>query len=102
VLAVLEFSYVFTYGRSADAGMALDVHVVTKCQHNGLDLGCEFAGGGEDEGLGFADSDIDGLEDGNGECGSFTGTRLGLGDDVAALGDGEDGALLDRRGFFKV
>lgn len=102
MLAILEFSDVFAYGRSADAGMALDIHVVTQCEHDGLDLGCEFAGGGEDEGLCFADGDIDGLEDGDGKGCGFTGTGLGLGNDVAALCDGENGALLDGGGFFKV
>lgn len=102
MLAVLKLTDILANGGSADAGVTLDVHVVTEGENNGLDLGRELTGGGQNEGLCFADGDIDGLEEGNGECGGFTGTGLGLCYDIAALGDGEDSSLLDGGGLFKV
>ena len=50
----------------------------------------------------LTEGDIDGLEDGNGEGGGFTGTGLGLRNDIPALSDGQDGTLLDSRGLLKV
>ena len=102
MLAILKLTDIFTNGGSADAGVTLDIHVVTEGENNGLDLGRELTGGGQNEGLCFTDGDIDGLEDGNGESGGFTGTGLGLCYDIASLGDGEDSSLLDGGGFFKI
>lgn len=42
------------------------------------------------------------LENGDGEGGGLAGTRLGLGDAVAASDDGHDGALLDGRGALET
>lgn len=50
VLAVVELFDVFADVCTADAGVALHVHVVAKSHDDGLDLGCEFAGRGEDKG----------------------------------------------------
>lgn len=52
VLAVFELADVFADVGAADARVALHVHVVAEGHDDGLDLGCEFAGGGEDEGCG--------------------------------------------------
>jgi hypothetical protein len=78
LLTVLELADVLTDRRSTDAGVARDVHVVSEGEDDRLDLGSEFAGGGEDEGLGLADGGVDGLEHGDGESGGFTGTGLSL------------------------
>ena len=45
MLAVVEFADVFADVCTADAGVTLDVHVVAESHDDGLDLGCEFAGG---------------------------------------------------------
>ena len=74
--------------------MTLDVHVVAQCKNDGLDLRRKFPRGREDECLRLSDSDVDGLEHGDGECGGFTGARLGLSDDIPALCYGEYGTLL--------
>ena len=52
--------------------MTLDIHIVAKGKNNGLNLRGKFTRGRQNEGLGFANGDVYGLEDGNGECGSFT------------------------------
>jgi hypothetical protein len=102
VLAVFEFTYVFTDGRAANTRMALHVHVVAQREYDGLDLGREFTGGREDECLRLSHGDIDGLQHGNREGSRFTRSGLCLRDHIAALRDGEDGTLLDGRGLFKV
>lgn len=59
VLAKFEFADVFTNVGAADAGVALHVHVVAEGHDDRLNLGGEFAGGGEDEGYrggGFSQS----------------------------------------------
>lgn len=80
--------------------MALYVHVVAKCHDDGLDLGREFSGWGEDEGLGLAHGGIDDLEHADGECRRLTSTGLGLGDGIATLADLDDCARLDGGGGF--
>ncbi len=102
MLAILELSDVLTNRGPTNACVALHVHIVAQCQHNGLNLCSKFTGWGEDKGLCFTDSDVYGLEDGNGEGRGFAGTRLGLGNNIATLSNGEDSSLLDRRGLFKV
>ena len=82
--------------------MALDIHVVAEREDDGLDLCSEFTSGGQDKGLGLPHSDVDRLEDGDGERGSFTSARLRLGNNIAPLGDGENGTLLDSGWFFEV
>jgi len=102
VLAVFEFTYVFTNGSASDTSVTLHVHVVAQRKYDGLDLGREFASGREDECLRLSHGDIDGLQHGNREGSRFTRSGLGLRDHITALRDGEDGTLLDRRRLFKV
>lgn len=82
--------------------MTLHVHIISQSQNDILDLNSQFPRGGKDQGLGLTDGGVDGLEDGDGEGGGFTGTGLGLSDDVSAGGDGLDGSLLDGGGFLEV
>jgi len=82
--------------------VALNVHKVTEGEDDLLDLLGELTGGGEDEGLALAERGVDALEDRDGKGGGLAGTRLGLGDHVAGLEDGDDGALLDGRGLLKA
>ena len=102
VLAVFEFTYILADGSAADARVTLHVHIVAQSEDDGLDLRREFASGGEDERLGLSDGDVDGLQHGDGEGGSFTRAGLGLGDDIATLGYRKNSTLLDRGGLFKI
>jgi hypothetical protein len=49
MLAIIEFADVFANVCASNAGMTLDVHVVTESHNNILDLGRKFASGREDE-----------------------------------------------------
>lgn len=102
MLAVLELFDILADARAADTGVALNVHVVSQGENDILDLHGEFTCRGKDERLAFPDGGVDGLEDGDAECRGFTRSRLGLGDDVSAGDDGQDGSLLDGRGLFKI
>jgi len=70
-------------------------HVVTKGENDLLDLLGQFTGGAEDESLSARSVDVDLLEARDGEGGGFTGTGLGLRDDVVALGAWNDSSHLD-------
>jgi hypothetical protein len=102
VLSILELADVLANGRPADARVTLDVHVVAQGEYNRLDLGREFAGGREDERLGLADGDVDRLQNTDRIGRGFSCTGLSLRNDISALCYGQNSALLDGRGFFKV
>lgn len=60
-------------------------------------------GVGEKHTLGLADGSVDDLEDRDGECRGFTGTRLSLGDGVAAFAYLDDSTRLhSRRGLVAI
>ena len=59
LLTGLELPDILADAGPANAGMTRNVHIVTKRQHNGLNLYCQFAGGGEDKRLGLADVLVD-------------------------------------------
>ena len=50
----------------------------------------------------LSDGGVDDLADGERDHGGLAGSGLGLGDDVAAADDGEDGALLDGGGLLEA
>lgn len=102
MLAVLELADVFANGRAANASVALDVHIVTQRQNDRLNLGGEFTSRRKDKCLCLSDGDIDRLKDGNGERRGLSCSGLSLSNNVAPLGNGQDGALLDSRRLFKV
>lgn len=95
MLPVFELADVLANGRTANAGVALHIHVVPKGKDDGLDLRRQFTSGTEDQCLRFTDSDIDGLEDGNGESGCLSCPGLRLCNDVPPLNNRKDSALLD-------
>ncbi len=64
--------------------MTFDRHEVTNGDDNFLNLLSQLARGSEDEGLAGFDVGIDFLENGDGEGGSLSCSRLGLGDNVGA------------------
>ena len=102
MLAILELPDVLTNGSTANACVALDVHVVAQGEHYGLDLGREFASGRQYKGLGLPDGNVDGLQYRDGERRGFTGSGLCLCNDIASLGDGQNSTLLDSRRLLEV
>jgi len=95
---LLELRHVLADISAADAGVALDVHVVTESDDDFLDLLSQLASGRENEGLSALDGQVYLLEDGDGECGCLSSAGLGLSDDIVTLDDRDDGTLLNGRG----
>ena len=95
MLPVVKLSDVLAQVGTSDAGVALNIHVVSKGQHHLLDLHGQLPCGGEAEDLGLSDGGVDTLEDGDREGGSLSSTGLGLGYDVTTLDNRLDSSLLD-------
>ena len=95
VLTVVQLSDVFTQIGPSDAGVALDVHVVTQGQHNLLDLDRQLPGGGQTEDLGLPDGRVDALEDGDREGCSLSCAGLSLSNHIPPLDNWLDSSLLD-------
>lgn len=95
MLTVVQFPNVLAQVCSSNAGVTLHVHVVSEGQHHLLDLDRQLPGRRETEHLGLPDGGVDALQDGDGEGGSLSCSRLGLGNDVTTLDDRLDGSLLD-------
>jgi hypothetical protein len=68
----------------------LNVHKVANGSDDFLDLLGQLTGGGEDEGLGALDVVVNLLQGRDGEGGRLASSGLGLGDNVATLGDMSD------------
>ena len=95
MLTVVQLPDVLAQVGSSNAGVTLHVHVVAEGQDHLLDLDRQLPGGGEAEHLGLPDGGVDALQDRDGEGGSLSCSRLGLGNDVTTLDDRLDGSLLD-------
>lgn len=63
MLAVFEFTDVLANRRTTNASVTLHIHVVAQCKDDRLNLRGQFTCGGEDEGLGLPNRDVDGLQD---------------------------------------
>lgn len=100
VLSVVELADILANVGAANAGVALDVHVVAERHNDGLNLSSQFSGRGQNKRLRLANSGVDNLEHADRERRSLTSTRLGLSDGVTALADLDDGTRLDGRGRF--
>ena len=103
--AGLDLADVILDTGTADEGVAEEValgEVVAKGGDDVEGLGGELAGGGEDEGLEVLVAEVEAAEETDGEGAGLTGTRLGLGDDVAALDERGDGALLNGGGLLET
>lgn len=98
----LQLGNVISDASSTDARVAAGVEVVTKGDDDLLDLLGQLTSWGKDESLGLQKSEVELLEDANGESGSLSSSGLGLSDDVASLGEREDGTLLDGRGLLET
>ena len=95
MLPVVQLPDVLAQVGSSDAGVTLNIHVVSEGKHHLLDLYGQLPGGGEAEDLGLSDGGVDTLEDGDREGGSLSSTGLSLGYDVTTLDDRLDSSLLD-------
>ena len=98
----LKLCHVFADISAAYTGMTFDVHIVAESNHNLLNLLGELTCRSEDQSLCAFDRKVELLENGNGECGSFSGTRLSLSDDIVTLDDRNDSSLLDSRGTLET
>ena len=88
---------------TTNGSMHSNVQVQTNVGDDVLDLQSQFSGWSQDQGLGGLLVDVNVLQSRNGEGGSLTGTRLGLGQNVSAFGDWQNGSLLNgRRRFVTV
>merc|ERR1712226_319224 len=98
----LQLAHVLADACAAYAGVALGAHVVSKGHHDLLYLLGQLSSWSKDQSLAVFDVGVDGLKDGDAECGGLAGSRLGLGYHVHALDTGHDGALLDGAGFLET
>lgn len=85
-----------TTNRSVDGNL----QVQTNVGDDVLDLQSQLSGWSQDQSLGSLLVDVNVLQSRNGEGGSLTGTRLGLGQHVSTFGDRQDGSLLNGRWRF--
>ena len=122
--AFLESFHVLTDTSTTNASMALDIHKISNCDDNLLDLLSELSGGCKDQSLALLDVGFNLLENRDGESSSLSRTRLGLSDHIMTwvvmgvretswtavtrhvgyrltLDDGHNGTLLDGRGPLK-
>lgn len=81
---VLQGFNIFTDIGTPNAGMTVDVHEITDGNDDLLDLGSQFTGWGQDQSLAGLEVDLDLLEDGYGEGGGLSGTRLRLSNNIVA------------------
>jgi len=82
---ILESLHVITDGGTTDTGVALNVHEVSDGNDDLLDLLSQLTGWGKDKSLALLDVWVQLLENGDGESGGLSGTRLGLGNDIVAF-----------------
>lgn len=84
---VTEGSHVLTDVGTTDTGVALNAHEVTNGNNDLLDLLGQLTGRGNNQSLACLHVGVDLLESGDGEGGSLSSTRLGLGNDIVAFGN---------------
>ena len=101
MLPVVQLPDVLTEISSSDAGVTLHIHVISKGQHDLLDLDGQLPGGGETEDLGLPHSGVNALENGAGERSGLSCSGLSLSDDITTLHNGLDSSLLDGGGLLE-
>lgn len=82
---VLEGLHVITDTGTTNACVALNVHEVTDGDDDLLDLLSQLTGWCKDQSLALLNVGVKLLEDGDGESGGLSGTRLSLGNNVMAF-----------------
>ena len=100
--SVFETENVIADALAADEGVHVDLDEVAQRQDHLLRLLCQLASGREDEHLWLTEGEGDILEGAHREDARFTGSALALDDDIAALDNGHDGALLDSGGLHEA
>jgi hypothetical protein len=100
--AILKGLHVIANAGTANASVALDVHEVADSDYDLLDLLSQLTSRSQDKSLALLDRGVNLLKNGNGESSRLASTRLGLGNDIVALDDGHDGALLNSRGSLET
>jgi hypothetical protein len=83
--AILDGLDVVTDSSATNASVGIDVHEITDSNDDLLDLLRQLTSGSKDESLAFLELRVNVLKNGDGECGSFASTGLGLGDNVATF-----------------
>jgi hypothetical protein len=83
--ALLKSLHIITDASTTNASVALDVHEVANGDDDLLDLLSQLTGWGEDQSLALLNVGVELLEDGDGESGSLSGTRLSLCNNIVAL-----------------
>ena len=83
----LKSLHVITNAGTTDTCVALNVHEITDGDNDLLDLLGQFTGGGENQSLALLDVGVKLLENGDGESSGFSGSGLGLSDDIVAFDD---------------
>jgi hypothetical protein len=68
---------------TTNACMALNVHEVSDCNNDLLDLLSQFTGRSKNQSLALLDVGVELLQDGDRESCGLSGTRLGLRNDIA-------------------
>ena len=74
MLTIVQLSDILPEVGASDARVTLHVHVISKGEHNLLDLDGQLASWGQAQHLGLPHCCVNALQDGDGECGGFTGT----------------------------
>ena len=97
----LKPSDVFLHRFSSQAGMNLDIQMVSQSHSNFLSLLSKLSNWWQNEYLGGSNCWVNRLEGSKAENCSFSGSRLALNDDISFRYDGQNGPLLDSRRFIE-
>jgi hypothetical protein len=82
---LLKSLHIITDAGTTNASVALDVHEVANGNNDLLDLLSQLTSWGENQGLALLDIGVELLENGDGESGGLSGTRLGLSNNIVAF-----------------
>jgi len=82
---ILKSLHVITNTGATNACVALNVHEVTNGNDDLLNLLSQLTSWGKDQGLALLDVWVQLLEDGDGESGSLSGTRLSLSNNIMSF-----------------
>jgi len=85
VNSALELGDIVSDEGSTDTGVAFDLKIVSNGEDDSLNLLSELTSGGQNEGLALLQTEVELLEDTDGESGSLSSSRLSLGDEILSL-----------------
>lgn len=96
----LELLNIILNDGTTNAGLNLDVLVLTDGVNDVSNLHRKLTGGCDNKGLTVVGSSVNRLEDTDSECTSLTSSGLSLSNSVLALNERQDSFHLDRRRVF--